>query len=215
MTTITLTIIIIAITAIVSFIAFSNAKLMDDLIFYPPAVTNQKQWYRFITCGFIHADIQHLLFNMLSLFMFGRFVEGDFITFFGNNGKLIYLLLYFSALVICLLPTYFKNKENHHYKSLGASGAVSAVVFAGIFLYPTAKIGLFLIPPIIPGFIFAPIYLFISAYLDKKGGDNINHSAHIWGAIYGVAFVIVACYLFSDFKAVENFIETIKVWAKF
>ncbi len=212
MISITLTIIIIAITAIVSFMAFSNAKMMDDLIFYPPAVTNERQWWRFITCGFIHADVPHLAFNMVSLYMFGRFVEEDFMTFFGTKGKLIYLLFYFSALVICLLPTYFKNKENYHYRSLGASGAVSAIVFAGIFLYPTAKIGLFIIPPIIPGFIFAPIYLFISAYLDKKGGDNINHSAHIWGAIYGIAFIIIACYFFSDFRAVENFIETIKAW---
>jgi membrane associated rhomboid family serine protease len=97
---------------------------------------------------------------------------------------------------------------------LGASGAVSAIVFAGIFLYPTAKIGIFILPPFIPGFIFAPIYLFISAYLAKKGGDNINHSAHIWGSIYGILFLIGACYLFSDFDPMYNFTESIKLWLK-
>ncbi len=210
--TLTITIIIIAITCMVSFTAFSNGKIEDDLIFYPPAVTEQKQWYRFVTCGLIHADVPHLAFNMISLYMFGRYVEEDFITVFASKGKLIYLVLYISALVVCLLPTYSKNKFNSNYRSLGASGAVSAVVFAGIFLHPTLKIGMFIIPPIIPGFIFAPIYLFISAYLDKKGGDNINHSAHIWGAIYGVGFLIVACYFLSSFRAVENFIEEISHW---
>lgn len=207
---ITITIIIIALTCIVSFTAFSNGKVMDDLIFYPPAVTEQKQWYRFVSCGLIHADMQHLAFNMISLYLFGRYVEQDFMLYFGDKGKLFYILLYVSALVVCLLPTYSKNKYNSNYRSLGASGAVSAIVFAGIFLQPLNTIGFFIIPPIIPGFIFAPIYLFISAYLDKKGGDNINHSAHIWGALYGVGFLIVSCYFFSNFRAVENFIEQIK-----
>ena len=210
----TITLIIVIITCVISFIAFSNQKIMDDLIFYPPAVTNEKQWYRFITCGLIHADIGHLGFNMLSFFMFGKFVEEAFTDIFGSLSKALFVALYVLALVVSLLPTFFKHKNDYQYRSLGASGAVSAVVFAGIFLFPTLKIGLFILPPIIPGFIFAPIYLFISAYLSKKGGDNINHSAHIWGSIFGVVFVIVACYGFSNFDPIYNFIENIKAWFK-
>lgn len=210
----TITLIIIALTAIISFTAFSNEKLVNDLIFYPPAVTQQKQWYRFISCGFIHADLTHLIFNMFSMYMFGKFVEEAFASIFDSKSTIIFLALYISALVVSLLPTYFKHKNDDHYSSLGASGAVSAVVFAGIFLFPTAKIGIFILPPIIPGFIFAPIYLLISAQLEKKGGDNVNHSAHIWGSLYGVAFVIIASFALSSFNPIENFASQISMWLK-
>lgn len=203
------TLIIIAITSLLSFQAFSNGNLMDKLIFYPPAISRDNQWYRFFSNGLLHADFGHLIFNMLSLYMFGELVESSFEEIFGEKGTLLYLLMYISALAVCLLPTYFENKDNYHYRSLGASGAVSAVVFAGIFLYPLNKIGLFIIPPIIPGFIFGPIYLFLSAYLAKRGGDHINHSAHIWGSIYGIAFLIISCQFFSEFKPVSNFLEEI------
>lgn len=204
-----ITLAIIILTALISFAGFSNQKMVSDLIFYPPAITNNNQWYRFITCGFIHADIGHLIFNMLSLYMFGEIVEKTFIQVFEEKGKLLYLLLYTLALIASLLPTYLRHKNNYHYQSLGASGAVSAIVFAGIFLYPTVKIGLFILPPIIPGFIFAPLYLVISAYLEKKGNDNINHSAHIWGSIFGILFLIVVCYLLTEFSPVNNFINQI------
>lgn len=210
----TITLIIVALTAIISFSAFSNEKLVNDLIFYPPAVTNQNQWYRFISCGLIHADLTHLIFNMLSMYMFGKFVEEAFASIFDSKSTIIFLALYISALVVSLLPTYFKHKNDDHYSSLGASGAVSAVVFAGIFLFPTAKIGIFILPPIIPGFIFAPIYLLVSAQLEKKGGDNVNHSAHIWGSLYGVAFVIIASFAFSTFNPIENFTSQVGMWLK-
>src|SRR5690606_32363297 len=129
------------ITAIISFTAFGNQKVMNDLIFYPPAVTYQRQYYRFISCGFIHADIAHLAFNMISFYLFGGFVEAKFIHIFGQTGKLLYLALYLLALVVSLLPTYFRNKDNPHYRSLGASGAVSAVVFAGLMVAPYVKVG--------------------------------------------------------------------------
>jgi membrane associated rhomboid family serine protease len=205
----TITVVILAITCIVSFTAFSNEKLMEDLIFYPPAVTNRNQWYRFITCGFIHADIMHLAFNMYSFYLFGRIVEEAFIQIFGEKGKLLYIILYLLALVVCILPTYFNNKDNYHYRSLGASGAVSAVIFVGIFIYPTMKMGLFLIPIMVPGFVFGPIFLLLSAYLAKRGHGNINHSAHIWGGIFGIVFLIICSQFLSNYRPVEMFISQV------
>lgn len=207
-----ITLIIIIITAIVSFTAFSNPKVMNDLIFYPPAITTNRQYYRFITCGFIHADIGHLAFNMISLYLFGRLVEEQFIEIFGDSGKILYLTLYFLALIVSILPTYLKNKENSQYRSLGASGAVSAVVFAGLMIAPYMKVGFFFIPPIIPGFVFGPLYLIISAWLDRKGGDNINHSAHIWGALFGVAFLIIAGTVSERYNAIEQFVNGVKLY---
>ena len=202
----TVTTAILAITCIVSFVSFSNQKLLDDLIFYPPAITHHHQWYRFITCGFIHADFMHLAFNMYSFYMFGNAIENACIEIYGRYGATVYLFLYISSLFFCLLPTYFNNKENYNYKSLGASGAVSAIVFAFIFLAPLQGIGLIIIPGLTaPAFIFGFIYLGISAYLAKKGSGNINHSAHFWGAVYGVAFLIVTTIVFTDFNALKNF----------
>ncbi len=207
-----ITVLIIIITALVSFAAFRNDKIMNDLIFYPPAVTDNRQYYRFITCGFIHADMGHLIFNMLSLYLFGKFVEDKFEEIFGANGKLLYVVMYILALIVSLLPTYFRNRNNSYYRSLGASGAVSAVVFAGLMIAPYVKVGLFILPPIIPGFIFGPLYLIISAWLDKRGADNINHSAHIWGALFGVAFLIVAGVFSGHYNAVQEFIEGVRYY---
>lgn len=207
-----ITVIIIIITVLISITAFSNAKVMNDLIFYPPAVTNNNQYYRFITCGFIHADYGHLLFNLLSLYFFGQFVEGAFQYIFAGSGKLLYLAMYVLALIASLLPTYFKNKNNQYYRSLGASGAVSAVIFAGILLDPLNKIYLMFIPVGIPGFVFGPVYLLISAWLDKKGSDNINHSAHIWGALFGIAFLIVAGQITGEYHAIQEFVDKLKLY---
>ena len=177
-----ITLIIIIITGIISFTAFNNEKIVNDLIFYPPAITRQKQWYRFFTCGLIHADIAHLLFNMLSLYLFGEFVENSFSSpiLFAEKGKWLYLLMYVLALFVCLIPTFIRHKNDYYYRSLGASGAVSAVVFAGILFNPTAKLGFFFIPPIIPGYIFGPLYLIISTLLEKKSKDNINHLNNLY-----------------------------------
>jgi membrane associated rhomboid family serine protease len=208
----TITVIIIIITVLISISAFSNEKIMNDLIFYPPAVANNNQYYRFITCGFIHADYGHLIFNMLSLFLFGQIVEEGFKYIFGGAGTILYLAMYIFALIVSLLPTYFKNRNNSYYRSLGASGAVSAVIFAGIMLEPNNKIGLLIFPIMIPGFVFGPIYLLISAWLDRKGGDNINHSAHIWGALFGVLFLIVAGQATGEYNAVEEFVTKVRYY---
>src|SRR5471030_2932510 len=141
-----ITIVILLLTCVISFTAFSNEKIMGDLIFYPPAVANRNQWYRFITSGFIHADIMHLAFNMYTFYLFGDMVEKAFTEIFGSSGKIFYLILYLVSLVVCLLPTYMQHKDDYHYRSLGASGAVSAVIFVGIFLNPTMGMGIFPIP---------------------------------------------------------------------
>jgi len=209
----TITLIIIIITAIISFTAFSNQKIIDDLIFYPPAITRQNQWYRFFTCGLIHADITHLLFNMFSLYMFGEFVERSFSSpiLFAEKGKLLYIIMYFLALFVCLIPTFIKHKNDYYYRSLGASGAVSAVVFAGILLDPTAKLGFFFIPPVIPGYIFGPLYLILSTVLEKRSQDNVNHSAHIWGAIFGIIFVVAAAAILkTEYQPLEQFMLKVK-----
>ncbi len=210
-----ITLVIIILTVLISIGGFSNQKIMDDLIFYPPAISKRKQWYRFITCGFIHADVMHLLFNMYAFYMFGQAVENAFQSprLFGENGKLVFIILYVSALIVALLPTYLKNTDNYYYKSLGASGAVAAVVFAFIMLSPMSGIGLIFIPGLsIPAFIFAIIYLAVSAYLDKRGGGRINHSAHFWGSVYGVIFIIAACYLVADYPVLESFVLQVKEW---
>lgn len=209
-----ITLVIIIVTALVSLSGFGNQKVIDDLIFYPPAV-KQGQWYRFFSCGLIHADLGHLLFNMYALYIFGAGqhrtgVEYSFIEIFGPKGKWIYLLMYIAALAVCLIPTYTKHKNNYYYRSLGASGAVSAVVFVQILLDPLTGLGLFFIPVYISGVLFGVIYLIVSHWLDRKGAGNINHSAHIFGALFGVAFTIVACQAFSDFPVLNFFVNQIK-----
>lgn len=207
--TLSITLIIIIITCLISLTAFNNEKIFDDLIFYPPAISVQKQYYRFFTCGFIHANYGHLFFNMYALYMFGGYVESEFMDVFGAPGKWLYLLMYLSSLFFCLLPTYSKNKTNYNYRSLGASGAVSAVVFAFIFLEPMQRIGIIFIPVMIPGFIFGFLYLIISSVMDKRGGGSINHSAHIWGALYGIAFLIVTGSFLARYHLLESFLRQV------
>ncbi|TMI97709.1 MAG: rhomboid family intramembrane serine protease [Bacteroidetes bacterium] len=206
------TLIIIIVTTLVSISGFSSQKIIDDLIFYPPAVTQQRQWWRFFTCGLIHADFGHLILNMYALYIFGVEVERAFVSIFGKYGNLVYLLMYVSALIVCLLPTYRKHKNNYYYRSLGASGAVSAVVFCFILLFPLRKLGLVFFPVMIPGFIFGTLYLIVSTILERRSSDRINHSAHIWGAIYGIVFLIVAANFFSTYPVLQSFVEDVKGW---
>ena len=209
---ISVTLLIIIVTCIVSFAAFSNERLMGQLIFYPPAISEQGQWYRFFSCGLIHGDFGHLLYNMYAFYTFGEVVESTFGYIFGTAlGKFLYLLLYVSALLVCLLPTYMKNKDNYAYQSLGASGAVSAIVFVSILLLPTAEIGLIFIPFLsLPSFVFGVIYLIITAYLDRRGSSRINHSAHLYGGLYGITFIIVATLLLSHFNVLAQFILQVR-----
>jgi len=186
--TLTLTIAILIITCIISITAFNNHKVINDLIFSPIEVQRKNQWYRFITCGFIHADFAHLAFNMIGLYFFGRVMEQVYIEAF-DLPKYTYLLLYVSAIIISEIPSYIKHRNNSQYRSLGASGGVAAIVFSYILLAPWATIYVFLIP--IPAIVYGVLFLVYSAYMDRKGGGNVNHSAHFWGAMVGVVFTIV------------------------
>ena len=206
---ISITLAIVIITSIVSVTAFSNQKVTEDLIFYPPAIKNRNQWYRFLSCALIHGDVAHLAFNMLSFYGFGQMVEQYFSFIFHGAGGILYVALYLLSQVLCLVPTYFKNQDNYSYRSLGASGAVSAVIFVGIFLNPLSKIGFFFIPIGIPGFIFGILFLIISVYLDRRGHGNINHSAHFWGALAGIILFIIFSYSFH-FDAIGNFVYQIR-----
>jgi membrane associated rhomboid family serine protease len=181
-----ITLILILITSVVSLLAFRTPALAGRLILWPPAIDRNKQYDRLVTYGFIHADIWHLLFNMVTLFFFGRIMEGVVTELTGS--VLVYIGFYLSALVVSILPTYLKHQKDPNYRSLGASGAVSAVLFAFILINPWAMIGVFFIP--MPAIVFAVLYVAYSIWMDKRGGDNVNHGAHLAGAAYGVLFMI-------------------------
>ncbi|MEG1679747.1 MAG: rhomboid family intramembrane serine protease, partial [Stenotrophomonas sp.] len=167
-----ITLILIAITALVSWMAFNNRKLADRLILWPPAIDKHKQYDRLVTYGFIHADFGHLLFNMVTLYFFGRSIE---VIMLGITGQWwVYPLFYLAALVVSILPTYLKNQKNPNYLSLGASGAVSAVLFAYILIAPWKLILVMFIPA--PAILYAAFYVGYSIWMDKKGKDNVNHS---------------------------------------
>ena len=180
-----ITYVLIGITCLVSWIAFNNRRLADRLILWPPAIDKHRQYDRLLTYGFIHADFMHLLFNMITLFFFGPLIE----RLMSGIGVWVFPVFYLSALVVSILPTYLKNQKNPNYLSLGASGAVSAVLFAFILLQPWQLIFVFFIP--LPAIVFAVLYLGYSIWMDRRGGDRINHSAHLSGAAYGVLFMVV------------------------
>lgn len=211
MISISITIIIIAITCVVSFAALNSAKLTNDLIFWPAEVEGSKQYYRFLSYGLIHADFIHLFFNMFALYSFGEYLEKGLFSspdLFGQQGRLAYIILYISAIVASAIPDYFIHRNNPTYRALGASGAVSAVVFAGIMLEPKIGISIYFLPAI-PGYIFGVLFLGLSAYLAKKGTDNIGHGAHFTGAIYGLLFTIITTKVFANFDAVKAFLDAI------
>lgn len=183
-----ITLALIAVTSLVSWQAWERPQLLNRLILWPPAVERQQQYDRLLTHGFIHADGMHLIFNMVTLYSFGQAMERYFTVRIGSVG---YLLFYVSAVVIAILPTYMKHRDDSGYRSLGASGAVSAVLFASILLDPWNGIYMFFIPIPIPAFIFAGLYIWYSIWMDKRGGDNVNHSAHLWGALYGMMFTLL------------------------
>ena len=180
------TYLLIGVTVLVSWQAFNNRTLLERLILWPPAIDRRKQYDRLITHGFIHADWMHLLFNMVTLYFFGRFMEAALTPVIGSVG---FLAFYLSAILVAILPTYMRHQRDPNYRSLGASGAVSAVLFAYILLRPWNMIYVMFIP--CPAFLFGAVYIGYSIWMDRHGRDNVNHSAHLWGAVYGMLFLVL------------------------
>lgn len=181
-----MTLLLVAATVLVSWLAFNNRNLLERLLLWPPAIERKHQYDRLLTHGFVHADWQHLLFNMITLFFFGRAIESFFASYIGSLG---FVLFYLSAILIAILPTYMRHRHDPRYRSLGASGAVSAVLFAYILLAPWSLIFVFFLP--VPAILYAVFYVGYSIWMDRQGTDNVNHSAHLWGAGYGLLFALM------------------------
>lgn len=183
-----ITIGLIVANVIFSLIGFSNSTIVDKTIMWPYRVARENQYLRFITSGFLHADYMHLFFNMFTLYFFGRNIEVIF-SFAGLGGNIAYLALYFMGLVVSDIPSYLKHRDDRNYRSLGASGAVAAVVFATIVFSPWSSIYLYGAIKISAA-VYAVLYIVYCVYMSNQNHDNINHDAHLWGSLFGVAFTI-------------------------
>lgn len=195
----TTSIVIIIVTCLVSITSFNRPQQIEELSLWPYYVKHKRQYYRLITGGLVHADFMHLGFNMLSLYFFGSFIEEIFAQVF--PAKWYYILFYVLALVFSHIPTYLKHKDDYNYSSIGASGAVSAVVFASILFAPWARIMVIVIP--MPAILYGVIYLAYTVYMSRRDmGSGINHDAHLWGAVFGIVFTLL-----FDPQAGRDFLE--------
>ncbi|WP_305953144.1 MULTISPECIES: rhomboid family intramembrane serine protease [Emticicia] len=201
---------IVLATVGISLYAFNNYSFLENWLMHPYAVERRKEYHRFITSGFVHADYMHLFFNMYTLYSFGEFMEQVFIQRFDDPkiGSVAYVLFYVIAIVVSDLPTFVKHRKDSGYRSLGASGAVSAVIFGTILFIPTAQLAIFFIP--MPAFIFAILYLAYTYYEMRRGNGYINHSAHWWGAIFGIIMMVL---LYPE--VLPSFISQILNWRPF
>lgn len=185
------TIIIIAITCLISFAAFRNTNLKRSFAHHPYSEDKSKQYYRLLTSGFLHGDTFHLFVNMYVLYGFGTFVEQMFQLMFGSTtGLVIFVSFYLLMIVLSSIPTHFKHRSNPGYSAIGASGATSAVLFSFVVFRPLAELELYFFFPI-PAIIFAVLYLWYSSWAGKKALDNIGHDAHFFGAVAGFLFTIL------------------------
>ncbi len=202
-----LTYIILGITIIISIMAFEKPELKGQMYLNPSQIVHDKKWCRLFSHAFIHADFMHLFFNMYVLYMFGvqgqivdglsygfESIEPRLLSDFGIKGYWYFFLLYAGGILFSSLFAVYKHQDNPHYNALGASGAVSAVVFAFIILNPSAELGIIFIPVYLPAYIFGPLMLGFEYYLSKRGGTNIAHDAHITGALFGLLFIALIDY---------------------
>lgn len=189
-----LTLFIIGITCLVSFYAFNDPVLKQKLLFYPYDIHHHNNYYRFISSGFVHANWIHLGFNMWALYLFGGMVEDYFSAYFGAMGPSLYLLLYFGGMAAASSISFVNYKDNVAYRALGASGAVSAVLFVAIIFQPWMTLIVFPIPFPMPAIFLGLAYLAYSYWAAKNANDNIGHDAHFYGAIFGVLFIFAFRY---------------------
>ncbi len=184
------TLIIIIITAITSYRAWSDHAMFEKWLFNPYIIHNQKQYYRFLSSGFIHSNSMHLIFNMITLYFFGSRIEQIYHYYYSTTGILFYLITYLFGIVFADIKSYFKHKNDPYYSSIGASGGVSAVLFASILYDPTSSICLYF-AICIPGFILGALYLLYSYFQGRRAGSPINHDAHLIGAVFGIVITII------------------------
>ncbi len=185
------TIIIIACVAF-SLLAFNNATIFNKFLFSPYAAYHYKQYYRLFTHAFLHGDYMHLAFNMYALYLFGQVLEEQYFpALFQNKAIFYYILLYVGGIFFSTLYEFIKQKDNPNYSSVGASGAVTAIVFSAILINPTMGMGIMFIPVFIPAWLFGVLYLAYSWYMGKRQLDNIGHNAHFWGAVFGFVFTVL------------------------
>ncbi len=183
--------IILIATIAISLWADKNVELKERMLFIPYRIKHQHEFHRFITHAFIHADFPHLAFNMMTLYFMGDYLYLEWMTQFGNAGIVYFCVLYFAGMIAATFLPMIKHQDQSNYRSLGASGAVSAVLFAVILWNPTLSLSLMFIPIPIPAYVFGPLYLFFEYYSLKKGNTGIAHDAHIGGAIFGILFVLM------------------------
>ena len=184
----------IIITSLISILAFSNDQVFSKMKFNPYLVYHRKEYYRLVSHGFVHADWMHLIVNMIVLYSFGSAVENYFDQLEGlgmmKYGKAWFAFMYLAAIIFSSVTTLKKHKDNAYYNSVGASGAVSAILFCSIFFNPWAKLGLYFVIPM-PAIIFGVGYLIYSQYMSKRDTDNVNHDAHFIGAVFGFLFPLL------------------------
>ena len=191
-TSFSITLLIVVMTGILSYQAFGNPRMRGRMLFIPDVINRMGEYDRFLTHGFIHADWMHLLINLFVLYQFGEFAELYFkAAFRPSMGAILYTVLYIGGIVVSSIPSYVKHKENRMYAALGASGAVSAVVFVNIFFDPWNILYLYFIIPI-PIVLAGVLYLWYSDYMGKKGRDNVGHDAHFYGAVWGFSFTVLS-----------------------
>jgi len=184
-----ITLVILAITCVISILCFGNQEWFYRLQFNAYQVVRRKQYYRLLSHGFVHGNWWHLIINMFVFFSFGQILE-EYYAKEAVGGSTTYLALYLLAIPMASILSLNKYKDNPHYNAVGASGAVNAVLFAFVFLDPWSKLYLFFALPI-PGIVFAGLYLWYSYAMSKRENDGIGHDAHFLGAIFGVIFTAI------------------------
>jgi len=172
------TIVTILVTVGISLVAFRDDGLREKLIFNPEAILVFKEWHRVVSSAFLHLDGNHLFWNMVTLFLFGRGVEGVF-------GTELFLIVYACSVVGGSLLSLWIHRH-HEYRALGASGGVCGVLFAWILLFPGGSVFFLFIPVGIPGWVYALAYLAYSFLALNRGWNNVGHDAHIGGALTGI-----------------------------